>query len=71
MTFDPQVPARDKTPYGDFESHPTHLVTGTQRFLEPPSLTPEQEHAAALTVAEHVAKAEVAEVLDMLGLVRP
>lgn len=29
MTYDPSVPARERTPYGNFQLRPTHLKTGT------------------------------------------
>lgn len=72
MTYDPQRPARERTPFGNFELRRSHLKTPTTRVAFPDEqVTAEQQHAAALTVAEQVPKAEVVHVLDLLGITEP
>ena len=64
-------PAREVTPFGNFELHPTHLKTGVVKVAHQSfPTTPEQKHAASITVCARATDAAEARVLlDMLGLV--
>ena len=62
-------PAREVTPWGDFELKRSHLKTGVQRYQPPARNSPQEALAAALTVVERSTDHEDAgELLDMLGL---
>lgn len=64
------IPARERTPWGQFQLGPSHLKTsipGADRYdMAPPSEA--VCRAAALTVVQYVPRDEVADVLLMLGL---
>lgn len=79
MSQDPRtyVPARERSPFGQFELHHTHLTTripGEQfrgEYLSTtPVVTPDVARSAALTVAGHAIDAEDArDLLAVLGLI--
>lgn len=79
MTQDPRtyVPARERSPFGQFELHPTHLKTripgaqfrGTYVSVVP-NVGPEEARSAALTACEHSRSvADAADLLAVLGLI--
>ena len=67
---DPNVPAREVTAFGNFELHPSHLITGATRVpFTGEHLRLDTRYAAALTVCDHAADAhDAATLLDALGL---
>ncbi len=73
MTYDPNVPARERTPYGNFQLHPTHLKTGTVvcRYSDPEELTLDEVTLlnARLVTAGHALNVNDAVLLfDYLGI---
>ena len=71
MTYNPRVPARERTPFGSFELHPSHLITGRSGLAHEPAGPQPADvvRSAALTVCDQVGTAvEAAPLLDMLGL---
>lgn len=70
--FNPQLPARERTPFGAFQLRSTHLITGTTALspLNPlRHLDPHVVRAAAVTVCDRSSDAAAARLLlDMLGL---
>ena len=70
-TYDPRKPARERTPFGNFQLHQSHLKTGTIRvpYAEEKPVAADVRRAAALTVCDRaVDVAEAAKLLDLLGL---
>ena len=67
MTYDPRVPARERTPFGAFQLHPSHLITGPQPDAR--AVDAGVARSAALTVCDQTQDLDAAKsVLDMLGL---
>lgn len=67
--WDPCVPAREKTPFGDFELKASHLKTSKAHYIPATTTSPPIARAAAVTIADRVPMTEVREMLEMLGLV--
>jgi hypothetical protein len=62
-------PARELTPFGDFQLRPSHLVTGRVSYMPPVKASPEEARAAALCVTGRATDPDDArELLSMLGL---
>lgn len=73
MSYDPQRPAREITPWATFELRRSHLTTGIVRVpyadeVSTAAVLASVARPAALTVVEHVPGADVPDVLDMLGI---
>ena len=68
MTYNPRTPARELTPFGNFELHPTHLRTGT---VTPLATSTEAEVAAAARLVTRRVEdpADRSLILDALGLI--
>lgn len=68
--FDTQSSARSKTPFGDFELHPTHLRTGVTRIgYQQEQVDADIARRAAVKVCSEAKDVDEARMLlDMLGL---
>ncbi len=63
------TPAREKTPWGEFQLKPTHLKTGTVSYKPPGEQDPAVQRAAALTCARNSRdRDDLLLLLDALGL---
>ena len=71
MSYDPQVSAREKTPFGAFELKASHLKTRSTKvsYATPMHLDRELARAAAIAVICNVERDEVETMLEMLGLI--
>lgn len=70
MTYDPKRPARERTPFGNFELRRSHLITGKIQVPYAPalSITTTSHRAAALAICERATNAADARaMLQMLG----
>jgi hypothetical protein len=72
VTFDPQRPARERTPFGNFQLRPSHLTTKAVRVPyanEGTGPSPQERAAARLAVcARSEDAADARHLLDALGL---
>jgi hypothetical protein len=70
--YNPRVPARALTPFGEFQLKPSHLLTGPGVASPLPSWAapgPEQVHAARLQACAHATDLQDArDLLDALGI---
>lgn len=78
MTWDPQVPARERTAFGNFQMKGSHLKTGLTRVPFKDEYLSEKErkrqewlrHQAALTVCDRAGDSGAARpLLEALGLI--